>query len=100
MASQLSCRQNSFYDYIEKTEPPVHPPLTMNNTVISVAQTHKHLGLTLSSSCTWPDHIGNICEQAWTRLNLMRALKFRVSRKSLEQNFNIHIIYTTPPGIL
>ena len=76
-----------------KAEPPVHPLLTMNNTVISVAQTHKHLGLTLSSSCTWADHIGNICEQAWTRLNLMRALKFRVSRKSLEQ---IYISFIRP----
>ena len=31
------------------TEPAVHPSLTMNNTVISETQTHKHLGLTLSS---------------------------------------------------
>lgn len=76
-----------------KTEPAMHPPLTMNNTVISETQTHKHLGLTLSSTCTWSDHIGNICGQAWTRLNLMRALKFKVSRKSLEQ---IYISFIRP----
>lgn len=70
-----------------KTEPAVHPPLIMNNNVISETQIHKHLGLTFSSSCTWSDHIGNISEKAWVRLNLMRALKFKISRKSLEQMY-------------
>ena len=51
------------------------------------------IGLTLSSTCTWSDHIGNICGQAWTRLNLKRALKFRVSWKSLEQ---IYISFIRP----
>lgn len=70
-----------------KTEPAVHPPLIMNNNIISETQIHKHLGLTFSSSCTWSDHIGNISEKAWVRLNLMRALKFKISRKSLEQMY-------------
>ena len=25
-----------------------------------------YLGLTMSSTCAWSDHIGNICGQAWT----------------------------------
>ena len=34
-----------------------------------------------------PDHIENICEKCWVRLSLMRALKFRMSRKSLEKMY-------------
>ena len=76
-----------------KTEPAMHPPLNMTNTVISETQTHRHLGITLSSKCTWFDHVDNICAQAWTRLNLMRALKFRVSWKLLEK---IYISFIRP----
>ena len=65
----------------------------MTNTDISETQTHKHLGLTLSSKCTWSDQNDNIYGQVWTRLNLMRALKFRVSRSSLEQ---IYISFIRP----
>ena len=76
-----------------KTETAMHPPLNMTNTVISETQTHRHLGITLSSKCTWFDHVDNICAQAWTRLNLMRALKFRVSWKLLEK---IYISFIRP----
>ena len=68
-----------------KVNKPIHPPLFMNNTQINETQTHKHLGITFSNSCLWPDHIGTICEKAWIRLNLMRTLKFKVSRNSLER---------------
>ncbi|MEW8186271.1 MAG: reverse transcriptase family protein, partial [Candidatus Thiodiazotropha endolucinida] len=37
-----------------------HPPLTMNNTVLTETDCHKHLGITLSSSCTWTGHINII----------------------------------------
>ena len=66
-----------------KVNKPIHPPLFMNNVQINETQSHKHLGVTFSSTCLWTDHIENICEKAWVRLNLMRALKFRISRKSL-----------------
>ena len=45
--------------------------------------THRHLGLTLSNTCTWSEHIQTITTKAWPRLNLLRTLKFGVSRKSL-----------------
>ena len=63
----------------------------MNNTQINETQTHKYLGITFSSSCLWPDHIGTICEKAWIRLNLMRALKFRVRRNFLERMYSSFI---------
>ena len=70
-----------------KINKPNHPPLFMNNTQINETQTHKHLGITFSSSCLWVDHIGTIYEKACIRLNLMRALKFRVIRNSLERMY-------------
>ena len=55
------------------------------DTIIAETTSHKHLGLTFSSTCTWNEHVNNISLKAWTRVNLLRALKFRVSRKSLEK---------------
>ena len=54
---------------------------------------HKHLDLILSKSCTWANHIQEIASKAWVRLNLMRTLKFRVSRKSIEQ---IYVSFIRP----
>ena len=68
-----------------KLNPVQHPPLFMNDTIIAETTSHKHLGLTFSSTCTWNEHVNNISLKAWTRVNLLRALKFRVSRKSLEK---------------
>ena len=68
-----------------KLNPVQHPPLFMNDTIIAETTSHKHLGLTFSSTCTWNEHVNNISLKASTRVNLLRALKFRVSRKSLEK---------------
>ena len=61
----------------------------MQNQQISEVETHKHLGIFLSSDCTWHTHIDCIKNKAWNRIHIMRKLKFKIDRKSLE------IIYTT-----
>ncbi|MEW8546021.1 MAG: reverse transcriptase domain-containing protein, partial [Candidatus Thiodiazotropha sp.] len=66
-----------------------HPPLFMQNHQISEVEFHKHLGLFFSNDCTWHHHINYIKEKAWFRINIMRKLKFKLDRKSLET------IYTT-----
>ena len=38
----------------------------------------------LSSNGTWHDHINHITSKAWTRINVMRKLKFVLDRKSLQ----------------
>ncbi|MCG8096816.1 MAG: hypothetical protein JAZ17_24870 [Candidatus Thiodiazotropha endolucinida] len=63
---------------------PVHPPLSMNNQQIKEVQSHKHLGLYLASDGSWHDHIQYIKDKAWTRVNIMRNLKYKLDRKSLE----------------
>ena len=70
-----------------KVNKPIPLPLFMTNRLINETQSHKHLRVTFSSTCLWTDHIESICEKAWVRLNLMRAPKIRMSRKSLEQMY-------------
>ena len=65
-----------------------HPPIFMQNHQISEVSTHKHLGLLFSNDCTWHNHINYIQDKTWFRVNIMRKLKFKLDRKSLE------IIYT------
>ena len=75
--------------FSRKLNRPQHPPLLMQNHQISEVEFHKHLGLYLSNDCTWHYHINYIKEKAWFRINIMRKLKFKLDRKSLET------IYTT-----
>ena len=76
-----------------KANPPQHPPLFMDDVILTETDTHKHLGITFSASCTWSNHIQNITRKAMTRLNLMRTLKFKVSRTALER---IYISFIRP----
>ena len=57
----------------------------MDGVIIGEIPSHKHLELTFSKTCSWDEHIVNISEKVLTRVNLLKALKFRVSRKSLEK---------------
>ena len=72
-----------------KTNKPYHPPLKMNDIPIKEVTSHKHLGIFFSNDGTWHQHIDYITSKAWTRLNIMRKLKFILDRQSLE------IIYTS-----
>ena len=65
-----------------KINQPFHPPLFMDNQIIKEVSSHKHLGNFLSNYCSW--HIDHVKEKAWVRINVMRRLKFRLNRKSLE----------------
>ena len=64
-----------------KLSNPVHPPIYMQNQQISEVETHKHLGIFLSSDCTWHTHIDYIKNKAWNRIHIMRKLKFKIDRK-------------------
>ena len=76
-----------------KRNPPLHPPLYMNGIPITDASSHKHLGLTFTNNCNWAEHINNITAAAWTRLNLLRSLKFKINRHALEK---IYISFIRP----
>lgn len=76
-----------------KSVPIAHPSLIMNNFVLTESSHHKHLGVIFSSTCNWNEHIEKITESAWIRLNLLRALKFKISRLALEK---IYITFIRP----
>ena len=63
----------------------------MQNYQISEVDSHKHLGLYFSNDCTWHQHINYITEKAWTRINIMRKLKFKLDRKALETIYTAFI---------
>jgi hypothetical protein len=61
-----------------------HPPLFLNNCIIQEVKKHKHLGVTLSRNLKWTDHFEEITRACSARLNMLRALKFKLNRKMLE----------------
>ena len=71
--------------FSRKLNRPHHPPIFMQNHQITEVDSHKHLGLYLSYDCTCHKHINYITEKAWTRINIIRRLTFKLDRKSLEQ---------------
>ena len=75
--------------FSRKRNKPNHPNIVMNQQPTEEVNSHKHLGIFLSSDCTWHDHLEYIKSKAWTRINVMRKLKFKLDRQSLQ------IIYFT-----
>ena len=60
----------------------------MNDQQLSEVNIHKHLGIYFSVDGKWHKHIDSIKEKAWGRISVMKKLKTKLNRKSLE------IIYT------
>ena len=65
----------------------------MQNHQLVEVDYHKPLVYVFSNDCTWHYHIDHIKEKAWFRINVMRKLKFRLDRKSLE---TIYIAFIRP----
>ena len=79
--------KNESFIVTRKINKPVHPPIFMLNQQIKDVQFHKHLGVYLSTDCSWHKHIDYIKGKAWTRMNVMRKFKYTLVRKSLETIF-------------
>ena len=60
---------------------------------ITEVDSHKHLGEYFSNDCSWHRHINYIKDKAWSRINIMRKLKFKLDRKSLE---TIYLTFIRP----
>ena len=69
------------------------PSLFFGNTKIKIVDEHKHLGLTLSSTGQWKDHINNNLKAASKILQIMRRLQFTLTRAALNQ---IYLSYVRP----
>ena len=63
----------------------VAPNLVFDNVPVKFVQNHKHLGLTFSADGKWHEHIENISTSASKVLGIMRNLKYKLRRKTLNQ---------------
>ena len=70
--------------FSRKLNQPQHPPIHMNQQPISQVSSHKHLGRIFSEDLSWHEHFELIQSKAWSRINIMRKLKFQLDRKSLQ----------------
>ena len=92
LVSFNAAKTNSLLMSLKKIKP-YHPPLYMQDQQITEVDSHKHLGIYFSSDCSWHRHINYIKEKAWARINVMRKLKFKLDRKSLE---TIYLTFIRP----
>ena len=60
-----------------------HPGLFMSSIEIPSVTSHKHLGFFLSNGGSW-ENVGKSIEKAWNRIGIMRHLKTRLDRLSLQ----------------
>ena len=56
----------------------------MFDTAIPSVDSHKHLGIFLSDDGSWHFHINYVKDKAWTRVNIMKRLRYQLDRRSLE----------------
>ena len=64
-----------------------YPHLIFDYVVINSVDSHKHLGVTLSSNGQWHAHIENIVSSATRILGIMHKLKYSISRNVLNQMY-------------
>ena len=66
---------------------------TFNERTIPITNSHKHLGVTFSSDAKWNIHVENILLSIYKHLNVLRKLKYKLSRKNLEK---LYLVYIRP----
>jgi hypothetical protein len=59
-------------------------PLFLNGHPIKEVYKHKHLGITISYNLKWDEHINDVVNSCSKRLNMLRSLKFKLNKKTLE----------------
>ena len=69
-----------------------HPTIYLNDVPIQETTTHKHLGIFFSKRLDWQSHIDYIQQKAWSRMNLLRSLKFVLDRQSLQKIYFTFIL--------
>ena len=79
--------------FSRKHNKPIHPNLYFDDTVLEPVTEHKHLGILLSEDCKWKSQINSCLNKAWQRIGMLRALKYVLSRSSLER---IYISFIRP----
>ena len=66
---------------------------SFNGQNIPIVNSHKHLGVTLSNDGKWNTHIDNIVTSAMKHINVMRKIKYKICRTTLEK---LYLTYIRP----
>ena len=69
---------------ISNKTPRDHPQLFLDNQQITEVKNHKHLGVHLSHNLSWTIHAEETAKKANKCLGILRPLKFKLDRASLE----------------
>jgi hypothetical protein len=69
---------------ISNKKPRPHPPLELGAQPIKKVTSHKHLGVHLTSDLSWTTHVEETAKKANRTLGIIRPLKNKLDRKSLE----------------
>ena len=62
-----------------------YPPVKFNDVILQKTDSHKHLGITLSSNLSWNVHIENIIQNVAPMSDVLKKLKYDLDRYSLER---------------
>ena len=74
-----------------RRKPDHNVPLYLNGTCIVDKDTHKHLGCTLQSNGRWNKHVEEITNKCQRKLDMLKGLRRKLDRKSLETLFTAYI---------
>ena len=66
------------------------PPIIFNDTIIERVNTHKHLGLILTSNLDWSAQITEVCLKANRKLSVLRSVKL-LSRQTLDLLYKLTV---------
>ena len=65
--------------------------LVMDETILKIVETHKHLGIVLASDNKWSSHIDTIIQSAAKQVSFLRKLKYRFSKNTLNRVYCTYI---------
>ena len=66
------------------------PPLLFNNSVIDRINTHRHLGVYLTSNLDWTVQVNDVCLRANRKLSVLRCVKY-LKRNTLDLLYKITV---------
>jgi hypothetical protein len=79
----VDCNPKKTKALVISTRDVPHLDLRFNGEPVEIVKNHKHLGLTFASDGNWTNHIDNIVNVAFKQVNVLRKLKFTLSKQQL-----------------
>ena len=77
LKTEVMLISNIFHDYDLR--------LTYDNTRLNIVETHKHLGIHLSSNNKWTKHIDSVISSASKQVSYLRKLKYQLNKRTLNR---------------